>query len=160
MYKGVLPFPVCERCGEPSVRSLLALPLWITAQYFLMVLALVALCFRRSSKVLLTIAAVGIYEGVRGGWDVGTRLEFLGTFFGLSRSGHVHYGELLVAHVMVMGALLLVSLELRDQESLHAAGPKSPIPIVSRKAQVLDAAIILEDENRGDPTSNDRRLHD
>ena len=101
---GVLPFPVCKRCGEPSVRSLLALPLWIAAQYFLMVLALVALCFRRPSKALLAIAALEIYGRVRGGWGVGTRFGILGNIFGLSRSGHVHYGELLAEHLIVTGA--------------------------------------------------------
>jgi hypothetical protein len=89
-----------------------------------MVLTLVALCFRRPSKALLVIAALGIYEGVRGDWDVGTRLGFLGTFFGLSRSGHVHHDELLVVHLIVRGALLPVSLELRDQESRPAGCPR------------------------------------
>jgi hypothetical protein len=91
MHNGMLPSPVCERCGEPLVRSLLALPLSITVQYLLMGLALIVLCFRRSSKILISIAIVGIYTSLRGGWGVAARLEFLATFFGLSRRGHVHY---------------------------------------------------------------------
>ncbi|HUB02152.1 MAG TPA: hypothetical protein VL983_05680, partial [Terriglobales bacterium] len=45
MYLGKLPEPTCERCGEPAVRSLLALPVLVMAVYALMLLALFALCF-------------------------------------------------------------------------------------------------------------------
>ena len=39
MYNGVLPAPVCERCGEPLIRTFLALPLLVTIEYFFMVAA-------------------------------------------------------------------------------------------------------------------------
>jgi hypothetical protein len=35
MYLGHLPQPICERCGEPVIRSLLALPFDITVVYAL-----------------------------------------------------------------------------------------------------------------------------
>jgi hypothetical protein len=46
VYLGNLPQPICQRCGEAMVRSLLALPLDGTAVYVLMIVALVVLCFR------------------------------------------------------------------------------------------------------------------
>jgi hypothetical protein len=117
MYNGVLPAPVCERCGEPLIRTLLALPFLVAVEYFFMMAAGLALCSSKSARVTVWIAAFGVYNCLRGEYSVATRLEFEGTFFGLSRSGHVHYGGLLTAHLVVMVALLLASLDLRDEES-------------------------------------------
>lgn len=160
MDKGVLPSPVCERCGQPFVRSLLALPLAVTVQYLLMGLALIVLCFRRPSKILISIAIAGIYSSLRGGWGVATRLEFLGTFFGLSRRGHVHYNELIVTHIVLMVALLLVSLELLDQESRTEATPTRTFPTVSPETQVIEAEIVSGHEALDFPPRNGRSLRE
>jgi len=59
MYEGRLPEPVCERCGEPLVRSLLALPFEVTAAYLLLACALAALFFPESPKVLTAVGTIG-----------------------------------------------------------------------------------------------------
>jgi hypothetical protein len=119
MYRGVLPSPICGRCGEPWVRALVALPFWVMIQYLLLLLALVALCLRAPSKVIILISFVGLCSSLRA-WSpvsVATRLEFHDTFFGSYRGGQVHFGELMFTNVVVMALLLMVSLDVRDQES-------------------------------------------
>jgi len=124
MYYGVLPSPDCERCGVPLVRSVFALPLEVTAEYLLMVFALIALYLRRPPRLILSIAIVGTFLGIGATWSVGTRLSFQETFYGLpGHGGHVHYGHLLIVYVVVMVALLLISAELLDQESSQAKPP-------------------------------------
>ncbi len=119
MYHGELPSPDCERCNQPLVRSFLALPLDVTAEYLLMVFALVALYCRRRPDLVVWIAFVGICLGMGGMWSVGTRLSFRNTFYGpIGSSGHVYYRELLIVYILVMLALLLISLELNSGE-LH-----------------------------------------
>jgi len=119
MYRGALPSPVCERCDEPLIRSIVGLPSWLTMQYLLLVVALIALCFGAPSKVLVVIAFVGLCDDLRA-WSpvsVATRVEFDQTFFGSYRGGHVHFDELMVAHVVVMTLLLMTCLDCVEQES-------------------------------------------
>jgi phosphatidylglycerophosphate synthase len=111
MYYGALPSPPCERCGEPLIRSILALPLMVTLDYVLMAAALFVLCFSRQSKAIFYIAIIGTCFSGSSLWRIATRLEFQETFYGTAAGGHVGYGALLVTHVVVMGALLLVSLQ-------------------------------------------------
>ena len=59
MYEGRLPEPVCERCGEPLFRSLLALPFEVTVAYVLLVCALAALFFPESPKILTVVDTIG-----------------------------------------------------------------------------------------------------
>ena len=132
MFNGVLPAPACERCGEPLIRTLLALPFMVTIQYFFMMAAGVALCSHKSARVTIWIAAFGIYNCLRGEYGAATRQEFERTFFGLSRRGHVHYGELLAAHLVVMVAIVLTSLDLRDEESSEQARQRNRFPVDPR----------------------------
>lgn len=158
MYNGVLPFPICERCGEPVIRTLLALPFWVAVEYFLMVVALVFLCLRGPARVITWIAAGGAYINLRG--RLATRLEFEGTFFGLSRGGHVHYGGLLAAHLVVIVALFLASLDLRDEESSPEARQTSRLPVESFEPSVIDAEIVQENEPVDHVRKIPPRLHD
>lgn len=110
MYKGGLPIPICERCGEPLVRSLVALPLTVTVIYLLMIGALVPLSIPFASKTTAAMGAIGVLEALYLS-RVGTRLAFQETFHGYSgRSGHVQYGWLQLSLLLVMLGLCAVSL--------------------------------------------------
>jgi hypothetical protein len=113
MYKGALPTPACERCGEPSARVLLALPFTVLLDYLFMIAAATAACSGRSARLLMGIALLGAYSCLRS-WGVGTRLAFEGKFFGF-RQGHVHYSGLLAAHLVVLLALFLVAQDVLDE---------------------------------------------
>jgi hypothetical protein len=160
MYNGVLPAPVCERCGEPLIRTFLALPLLVTIEYFFMVAAGLALCSNKSARLTVWIAAFGIYNCLRGEYGVATRLEFEGTFFGLSRSGHVVHGGLLAAHLVVMVALFLASLDLRDEASAEETRERNRIPVEPAGAPVIDAEVVEENEGVKGARRNPPRLHD
>ena len=157
MYNGVLPAPICERCGDPLIRTVLALPLIITVEYILMVVVLLALCFRMRTRITSGIAMAGGWIAFRG-WGVATRLEFEGTFFGLSRAGHVHYGGLVAAHLVVMVALFFASLELRDEESWRKAQSRNRVE--PQGPQVVDAEVVQKNEDLDDSRRNPPRLHD
>jgi hypothetical protein len=110
MYKGNLPDPVCERCGEPMIRSLMALPFTITSIYVLMLVALVPLSVPYASKTVWAIAAVGGMESLYL-HRIGTRWALEETFYGhFFRAAHVHYMPLQLALVGIMGTLFLVSI--------------------------------------------------
>ena len=124
MYQGELPSPICGRCGEPWVRSLVALPSWLALQYLLLLFASFAVCFRVPLKAVGLIAFVGLCSTLRA-WapfSVATRIEFERTFFGSYRGGHVYFGELMFTHVLVMTLLLMVSLDSSDQNEGNPAG--------------------------------------
>jgi len=59
MYEGRLTQPICERCGEPLVRSLFALPLDFSLGYLMLGCALVATCLSESPGVLRALAFMG-----------------------------------------------------------------------------------------------------
>ena len=158
MYRGTLPAPVCERCSDPLTRSFLALPLQVAGEYLLLVFVLLAVCCRWPAKVVLSSALIGVYNSIRMN-GVGTCLEFKATFYGFSDHGQVQYSELIAAHVVVMVALFLVSLELLEEESLPKAGRRDEFA-GPRGPQVLDAEIVPEDEGAGKTRSNPRCLHD
>jgi hypothetical protein len=120
MYFGELPQPICETCGKPIIRSLLALPLLVTLVYLLMIFALVAVCFSTAPVYLARVGLVGIFLSLdtympRGGTNFVTKWEFEKTFYGHplslapSSNGPVYYGWLTVAMCAVMGALVLVA---------------------------------------------------
>jgi hypothetical protein len=120
MYEGRLPEPICERCGEPSVRSLLALPFTISINYLLMVLALIALCLPESPGFLRGIAFVGgicdLYQ-LRSDLPRGTistvKWDFERTFYGHiypSSVRHVHYRWLMDPLLIVMVVLFIISV--------------------------------------------------
>lgn len=147
MYNGLLPRPICERCGEPAVRVFFALPLTVTLEYVLLIVALLVLLSAKPAKILYGIVLFGVYLFLRGEWGIATRWEFEETFFGISRRGHVHYSGLLVVHLVVMGALFLACLDLRDEESTQMAKPISQSSIESQESLVVDAEIVRENEN-------------
>lgn len=120
MYFGRLPQPICETCGEPIIRSLLALPPFVTIVYALMISALVALCFPAAPVALARMGLIGIVLSLdtymfRGGVNFVTKWEFEKTFYGdpqslaPSSNGPVHYGWLTVAMFAVMGALVFIA---------------------------------------------------
>ncbi len=115
MYEGKLPEPICERCGEPLIRSFLALPLMISVNYALMVLALVALCFPRSPGFLRGLSlSGGLYNLTDLRWQ-NTKWEFKETFYGqtyLRSAGHVHYHWLTDPLLVVMVTLFIISLKM------------------------------------------------
>jgi hypothetical protein len=109
MYNGNLPAPTCERCGEPLIRSLVAIPFTITSIYVLMVVALWPLSVPYASKTVASIAAIGVMESLYIA-RVGTRWSFEDTFYRNPRVGHVHYGMLQFVLFPVMLVLFLVSI--------------------------------------------------
>jgi hypothetical protein len=110
MYEGKLPNPTCERCGEPVVRSLVALPVTVTVIYVLMLSTVIPLSVPYASATLTGISGVGAVISLSL-WRFGTRWAFEETFYGSAfRLGHVHYGLLQVALFSIMSALCLISL--------------------------------------------------
>jgi hypothetical protein len=120
MYLGRLPQPICERCGEPAIRSLLALPFDVTVVYGLMLSALVTLCLRKSTA-LAWIGIVGVGFSLdtymfKGGTNFVTKWGFEWTFYGQPQSlqpsarGPVLYGWLTTALLTVMVALVFIAI--------------------------------------------------
>jgi len=120
MYLGHLPQPTCERCGDPMVRSLLALPFDVTVVYGLMVSALGALCFRKTAAAPAWIGLVGVIFSLdtymlRGGTNFAAKWGFEKTFYGQPQSLEpsarrpVFYGWLTIALLLVMCALVFVA---------------------------------------------------
>jgi hypothetical protein len=110
MYQGNLHADNCERCGEPPVRALLALPVSITAIYMLMIVALVPLSVPYASNTLASISGFGgivsLYLSRRG-----TAWAFEETFYGrISSVRHVHYFLLQLALLGVMAGLFLIAI--------------------------------------------------
>lgn len=116
MYSGNLPTPACERCGEAEVRALVALPFTVALGYVCMVAAVGILCLSKPAKALIAIALLGTCTSLSFR-SIGTRLEFQGTFFGISRQGQVHSSGLFATHLVVFIALFLVALDMREKES-------------------------------------------
>jgi len=158
VYNGLLPRPICERCGEPAVRVFFALPLTVTLEYVLLIVALLVLLSAKPAKILYGIVLFGVYLFLRGEWGIATRWGFEETFFGISRRGHVHYSGLLVVHLVVMGVLFLACLDLRDEESSRKARVADNLVVESREPQIIDAEIGRENEDA--ETKNPPRLHD
>lgn len=119
VYLGHLPQPICERCGEPMIRSLLALPFDVTVVYGLMLSALGAICFRRSAALAwIGIAGVAVSLNtymLNGGTNFAAKWDFEWTFYGQPQSlkpsanGPVFYGWLTIALLMVMCAVVFVA---------------------------------------------------
>jgi len=109
MYEGRLPEPVCERCGEPLVRSLLALPFEVTVAYLLLVCALAALFFPESPKILTVVGTIGsllcLHMGVATDWAF--EETFYGAFVHVRR---VHDFWLVATLLAVMLSLVYLSL--------------------------------------------------
>jgi hypothetical protein len=131
IYIGRLPQPICERCGEPAIRSLLALPLDVAVVYGLILSALVVLCVRKSAA-LAWIGIVGANLSLatymlRGGTNFATKWEFEKTFYGepqslaSSSNGPVLYGWLTFALLLVMCALVFVAI--REDLDAPTGGP-------------------------------------
>jgi hypothetical protein len=110
VYAGNLPAPTCERCGEPLIRSLVAIPFTITSIYVLMVVALWPLSVPYASKTVASIAAIGAAQSLYL-HRAGTRWSIEDTFYRDHRVGHVHYGMLQFALFAVMLVLFLVSID-------------------------------------------------
>ena len=116
MYKGNLHAPACERCREPLVRALVALPFLVTLTYVLMAAALLPLSVRYAMNTVAAISGVGVVGGLylRGR---ATAQAFEDTFYGhWSTVRHVHYGSLQLALLGVMVALFLIT-GMRGQSS-------------------------------------------
>ena len=121
MYLGHLPRPSCERCGEPMIRSLLALPFEVTVVYGLMFSALVVLCLRKTAATLAWIGIVGVIFSLdtyilQGGTNFAAKWGFEWTFYGQPQSlgpsakGPVSYGWLTIALLTVMVALVFIAI--------------------------------------------------
>lgn len=107
MYLGHLHAPVCERCGEPEVRALMALPALVTAIYLMMVIALVPLSVPYAENTVATMAGLGCLGSLYLSGHA-TASDFEDTFFGhWSHIRHVHYGMLQLALLGVMASLFL-----------------------------------------------------
>ena len=121
MYLGRLPQPICERCGEPIIRSLLALPFQVTLVYGLMLSALAVLCRRATAAALAWIGIIGVVFSLdtymlRGGTNFAAKWGFEWTFYGQPQSlepsaqGPVLYGWLTIALLTVMVALVFIAV--------------------------------------------------
>lgn len=151
MYNGALIAPVCERCGVPSVRAMLALPLDFAAAYVLLAFMVIVLSLRVPAQRVIWFPLIWISVAIR--WRHGTRMAFEKSFFGSSGNGHVNYSALLATHVVAMGALFLACLDLRDEESLEQSRNRGRLRGEPREPQVIDAEIVDENEpaNRPEP---------
>ena len=110
MYLGNLHADTCERCGEPSIRALLALPVAITATYLLMVVALVPLSAPYALNTVAAIAGLGAMNSLYLSRSA-TAWAFEKTFYGrASGVGHVHYFGLQLTLFVVMAALFLIAI--------------------------------------------------
>jgi hypothetical protein len=110
MYQGNLHAPVCERCGEPAVRALVALPFLVTAIYLLMVVALFPLVSPYAMNTLAVISALGGIGSLYLRRNATAR-DFERTFYGhWSDVRHVHYGLLQLALLGIMGTLFLIAI--------------------------------------------------
>jgi hypothetical protein len=158
MYKGVLTAPVCERCGVPWVRALLALPLDFDAAYVLLAFMVIVLSLRVPAQLVIWFPLIWISVAIR--WRYGTRMDFENTFFGSSGNGHVHYGALLATHVVAMGALFLACLDLRGEEPLDRPRNRSRLRVEPREPQMIDAEIVDENEPANRPHRDPQRPHE
>ena len=158
MYQGALPAPNCERCGEPFIRTALALPIWVTAEYFLLAAIVVGLCFRWHPRAILFLAVAAVYNSFAL-MRVGTELEFHRTFYRFShQAGLVHYGQLVAEHVLVAIALFLTSLEILED---FAAEPNRGGSIfVDHGPSIIDAEILPKAEVSPGLERDSRRLRD
>jgi hypothetical protein len=138
MYLGSLPQPICERCGEPVIRSLLALPVYISMVYLLLIFALVRLGFRNATASIANTSLIGIWFSLstymfRGGTNFRTEVEFERTFYGYSRSlgpsdnGPVFYGWLTLVLLAALTALLFIA----THEDLDAETASDELPTSS-----------------------------
>jgi hypothetical protein len=110
MYQGNLHAYECERCGEPQIRALAALPVSITAIYVLMVVALLPLTVPYALDTVAAIAGLGgiisLYLSRRP-----TAWAFEETFYGrASGVRHVHYVLLQLTLFGVMAGLFLIAI--------------------------------------------------
>ena len=158
MYNGVLPAPACERCGVPSVRAMLALPVNFAAGYVLMAFMATAVSLRVPAQLITWFPLIWISGAIK--WRSGTRMAFEATFFGSSGRGQVHYGGLLAANLMVMAALFLVALDLRDEESSPQPRNRSRLMVEPREPPTIDAEIVEEGKPADCPRRDPPRLHD
>ncbi len=118
MYKGNLPSPTCERCGEPLIRSLVALPFELTMIYLLALGSLIPLSCRNGSRGLTVMAGLGVLLALGLG-GLSTRLEFRDTFYGpMGTHGEVHYGWLQFVLFSVMAGLCGVSLTRESTDAV------------------------------------------
>ncbi len=110
MHEGNLHAPACERCGEPFVRALVALPFLVTLMYALMIAALLPLSVPYAMNTLAAISGLGV-AGSLYLWRNATAWAFEDTFYGRwSSVRHVHYGSLQLALFGVMVVLFLIAI--------------------------------------------------
>ncbi len=85
------------------------------------------------------------------------RYSFADTFG--SAAEKVHYESFIATQLVVMVALFLVGMDLRD-EKCSAAPRKSTAPVDSRDPLAIDAEIVEENETPNSANHNPRRLHE
>jgi hypothetical protein len=106
-YRGNLPKPICERCGEPTVRALLGLPASVSAIYLLMVGALFPLTAPYTSDLVATIGGFGVLAAL---YLNKYRNPFRETFYGAwSRPGQANDTWLQLTLIAVMALLFVIS---------------------------------------------------
>lgn len=105
MYAGTLPRPTwCETCGEPAIRTLLALPLDVSLSYAALVLASLALLFPERPGLLGGIAFIGAADLLVGEGRFRQISEGFAESFGLSAK-QVHSG---VLTTILLGSMVLL----------------------------------------------------
>jgi hypothetical protein len=114
VYEGNLPDKgvgrECERCGQRWVGVLWAVPKEYPIVYLLMPVALFAVGYYRSQRMLTILAGIGAaiaWEELK--WNIAGQ-ELGETFFGTPLAPPAHTAKLTLALLAVMGALLVIAL--------------------------------------------------
>jgi hypothetical protein len=116
VYKGNLNAPVCERCGEPWVRAVIALPVTLSGIYALLLLTLVPLSVPYAWNTVAGMAFVAglgaLYMG-RYGTRVAMDRIFYGSFLHsyrlFSYRPQAHYFALQICLIAACAALFVIS---------------------------------------------------
>jgi hypothetical protein len=109
-YAGTLPAPIwCETCGEPTIRTLLALPIEVSLSYAALVLALLTLLFPERPGLLGGIAFMAGADVLVAEGKFRQISDGFAESFGLHR-GQVHCGTLTFVLLGSMVALFYISI--------------------------------------------------
>lgn len=110
MYEGTLPAPTwCETCGEPAIRTALALPLEVSLSYLALLLVLLALLSPEWPQLLGGIAFMGGINVLIGEGKFRQISEGFAESFGLSPK-QVHSGVLTTVLLAAMALLFYISV--------------------------------------------------
>lgn len=149
--------------GELPIKRddlLSSLPIMATAIYVLLIIALVALGFSRSPRILARVAAVGCFTSWF--WR-GDRISLEEMFYGdfsyhrFSLVRHVGFGGLTLCLLGVMGSLLFIAMnEDIDEHPSPKSRQTGAIGWETREPETLDAEILPP--NAGEDRRGSQRL--